>query len=293
MTDSTSESITDLFYLVGSLLSSQEQLSTLPHDMSVAAAIEYMGELGLSQLPVTSWTTVIGVFSYRSFCRFILEMENEFDQNEIIGEMSVGEFIEQHRFYNNDDNWESILGRIKSDNSVLVGNRDSFSGSITPMDVVRFLYKVAKPFVVIAEIELSIRSMITNCVNNEELHTCIQNSLAQLYPSDKLPAKLTEMTFNDYFQVICNGHNWVHFEPFFGGSGGSMRKRTRNYLKKIGELRNDVFHFKRTLEEGEIQFLNNKRDLLQNKARIFEGEQRQAAAINETQIQAPAEVRSF
>jgi CBS domain-containing protein len=273
MADRDPESIADLFYLVASLVPPHQQLSTIPHDMSVTKAIKFMDKMGFSQLPVKSWDQVLGVFSYRSLCRTILDIEDELDPNEAIGDMSVEDFVEQHRFVNEDDNWESILRHINNDDSVLIGNRRHLVGIITGMDVVDFLYQVAKPFVVIAEIELSIRRMITNCVDDGELQVCIQNSLSQLYSPDKLPTSVTEMYFNDYVQIIGDGRNWKHFEPFFGNAPG-MRKRTRNYLKRIGELRNDIFHFRRSMEDEDLRFLNNKRDLLQNKARIFEGEQR-------------------
>jgi predicted transcriptional regulator len=273
MSDSHPQPITELFYLVASLISTQHQLSTIPHDLTIAEAVEYMEDMGFSQLPVKSWNTVIGVFSYRSFCRSILEIQEELDPSETIGEMIVGDFIEQNRFVNEDDNWESILRYLDSDDCVLIGNRENLSAIVTPMDVIDFLYRVAKPFVVIAEIELSIRRMITNCVDDGELQLCIHNSLSQLYSPDKLPTSVTEMNFNDYVQIIGDGRNWEHFEPFFGNARG-MRKRTRNYLNRIGELRNDIFHFRRSMEDEDLRFLNNKRDLLQNKARIFEGEQR-------------------
>lgn len=289
MSDRSLESITDLYYLVSNLVSEQRQFSNIPHDMSITEAIRIMDEIGISQIPVKSWNTLIGVFSYRSFCRTILEMDGEIDPNELIGDMSVGEFVEQHPFVNDDDYWESIITHLESGNCVLVGNRENFRASITPMDVVVFLYKVAKPFVAVAEIELSIRRMITSCVDRETLQDCFQNSLSQLYSPDNLPTCVTEMTFNDYVQVICDGRNWVHFEPFFGNSRG-MRRHTRNYLIRIGELRNDIFHFRRLIGEDDIRFLNTKRDWFQNKARIYESKRRRIVDV--AQIQSAIEVRS-
>lgn len=277
MVERTPESITELFYLVKSLVPPFQQLSTIPHDMYVMDAIKFMQNKGYSQLPVMSWDDMIGVFSYRSFCKAVLDLDEELEPNETYGEMTVGEFVDQHRFVDIDDNWESILRHLDRDGSVLVGNREDIRGLLTYHDVVNFLYKVTKSFLVIAEIELSIRRVITNCVDDDELQTCIQNSLSDKYSNNEYPTVVSAMTFNDYVQIICDGRNWEHFTQFFGTSRG-MRKRWRNYLTTIGELRNDAFHFRRSLDEDDIQFLNNKRDLLQSKARIYEGDQRRVEA---------------
>jgi len=52
-------------------------------------------------------------------------------------------------------------------------------------------------------------------------------------------------------------------------------------LQQIGELRNDVFHFKRHLGEEDIRFLGNKRNLLEQKAVIFEGGLEQVVVVPE------------
>jgi CBS domain-containing protein len=266
--------ITDLFYLVGNLLSEELSLSTIPHDMSVEDAVGIMEEYGYSQMPVNVWTETIGIFSYRSFCKAILEMEEDGAMGESILDMPVADFIEQFRFVNADENWESILPHINKDNGVLVGNSTSLDGILTAMDVVSFLQKLTKPFVMIAEIELSIRQIINSCVTTDELHVCVQNSLSQQYPADKLPLSVGSMTFNDYVQVIGDGRNWTHFESFFGGKDGRIRNPTRRTLKRIGELRNDLFHFKRTLEDDDLHYLSNKRSWLQRRAKIYEGQRR-------------------
>jgi len=165
---------------------------------------------------------------------------------------------------------------LRQSDGILVGQRTNPDELhiVTAIDVVNFLHQVAMPFVLIVEIELSIRQMINSCVTHEELQTCISNCLEQFYTPESMPTLVNEMTFNDYVQVIGDGRNWHHFERFFGNAQG-QRRRTRTMLQKIGELRNDVFHFRRQIEEENLRFLSNKRDLLEQKAVIFEGGQEQ------------------
>ena len=284
MADIPPGSTTDLFYLVANLLPSDQLLATIPTNTTISKAIEFMERHGYSQVPVVTTVkqNVIGIFSCRSFTKGVLDLDGELEPNETFGEMAVGDFVESFRFVNKDDNWESIIRYLDRDGSVLVGSREFLDGIVTTIDVVNFLHQVAKPFVLIAEIELSIRRIISNCVNDEELHICAQNSLSDKYSPEEMPARVEDMTFNDYVQVIGDGRNWTHFDQFFGNARG-QRRRTRNMLQQVGELRNDVFHFRRSLEDGDLRFIQNKRDLLQQKAIIFEGAQGQAE--NEAQVQ--------
>lgn len=283
MPEPVTSSITEVFYLVSSLIPEEQQPAMIPHDMPVLEAIEYMEEKGYSQLPVISWSSVIGVFSYRSFSKGVLEIELE--PYESITELSVGDFVERLRFADENDNWESILRIIKRDGFILIGNRTSTRKIITSTDIINFLHRVGKPFVVLAEIELSLRRVIENCVNVANLEECFQNGLSQYYAAEKMPALIVELNFNDYVQIIGDSRNWQYFKPFFGHSPG-LRKRTRNALKQVGELRNDAFHFRRHINDEDTHYLNTKRIWLHRRAMIFEDERRKAAIESVVQAEA-------
>lgn len=284
MAEITPNSITEAFYLVSSLILEEQQPTTIPPNMSVMEAIEIMEEKGYSQLPIISWTDVIGVFSYRSFTKGIIEIADDLEPAESINELSVGDFIEGQRFVADDDNWESILKIIDRDGFVLVGSRTSPRKIITWTDIINFLHKVGKPFVVIAEIELSLRRVIENCVNPKDLEECFQNSLSHFYTVENMPTFVVELNFNDYVQIIGNGRNWNFFKQFFGYSKG-LRKRTRKSLEQIRDIRNDVFHFRRLITEEDIRYLNTKRKWLHRRARIFEDERTRAAVESVVEVE--------
>ena len=81
-------------------------------------------------------------------------------------------------------------------------------------------------------------------MNPEQIALASQRALAQVYGGiDNVPITLEDMTFDNYRSLISNGNNWPHFEAIFGG----VRTRTSAKLKEIGDLRNDLFHFKREI----------------------------------------------
>lgn len=262
------QSLAELFHLVRSLIPEDQELIDVGPEMTVAEAVRLMQEHNYSQLPVVAGQAVLGVFSFRSLTVKLLEMGRI---SEHFGDLPVDEFMEQFRFAQLSDNWESIVIHLDEDDGVLVGHRDQLEGILTPMDVLSYLRDIANPFVLLAEIELSLRRIVGACVNDEGLRTCAQQCLTGKYSPDEMPTKLSEMTFNDYVQIIGDGRNWPHFEAVFGaGAGDWQRKRTAERLKEVRDLRNDVFHFKRRLLPDDIQTLTEHRAWLQMKIRAFE-----------------------
>jgi hypothetical protein len=117
----------------------------------------------------------------------------------------------------------------------------------------------------IAEIELSLRALIRLAVDQEELVACAKICLKNYSESD-LPTDLEHMTFHDYVQIIGDGRNWNYFQPVFKGD----RARTRAKLEQVGELRNDVFHFRREITTEDYETLSALRDWMLLKATAAE-----------------------
>jgi CBS domain-containing protein len=272
------ESIVELFHMVESLIPARQRVLTVAPDTSVGEAIGKMKEQNFSQLPVVSGNAVLGVFSYRSLAHTLLQLgpiDTDFST------LPVDEFMEVFTFVQPIDKWESILEILNRADAVLVGNRNNLRGILTSMDVLTYLHRLANPFVMLAEIELSLRQIIEACVSTEELQACAINSLSAKYAVEEMPASPSAMTFNDYVQVIGDGRNWPHFQPAFG-SGGWMRRQTVSRLTEVRDLRNDTFHFKRQLGDDDYATLARHRDWLEMKTRAFEGRKEPPAELDPT-----------
>ncbi|MFC2031432.1 DUF4268 domain-containing protein [Chloroflexota bacterium] len=277
-------SLVEQFHLVRSLVPESQQVVTAPPDMRVGDAIELMNEHKFSQLPVVAGKAVLGVFSYRSFALRLLGMRQE---AEGFGELPVDEFLDQFQSVQPQDNWESILEHLDREDGVLVGHSERLDGIVTPMDVLTYLHEIASPFVMLAEIELSLRRIIDACVSQSELRDCLSNSLGHKYSPEEMPGRPEEMTFNDYVQIIGDGRNWPHFTTVFG-SGDWQRKTTTARLKEVGALRNDVFHFRRDITARDRDLLGRRRKWLRMKARAFEARKAEKASLPDKQPPAPA-----
>jgi predicted transcriptional regulator len=253
--------VSELFHRINRIIPEKQHLLVIAPDTSVREAVTLMHRHGYSQVPVVAGgEVVLGVFSYRSFSQSAaaLSLQDWTQQRCAPGDLRVDEFLERFEFARVTDEMRHVFDAMDRDNGVLIGSPEQLQGILTPMDFLRYLYKVASPFVMVSEIELALRALIRLAVSQEELALCISRSLSQLYGASELPSALEQMRFDNYQVLIAHGDNWPKFEPIFSGT----RTRTSAKLKEIGGLRNDLFHFKRELTLQDHETLNNHRDWL-------------------------------
>lgn len=272
---SGSESLVATFHRVQSLIPDVEKLMTIPPEMPVAEALELMRQHHFSQLPVVAGDAVLGVFSYRSFSAKALARQKSAKQS--LGELPVEDFLEDFEYVHANEDWNHVLRYLDQNDAFLVGHRNALEGMVTTSDLLRYLQEIANPFVLIAEIELSLRQIIQTCIDAEALPDAITRSLKTAYPADQIPTDLNEMTFDNYVQIISNGENWSYFKAMFGSQTG-MRKETNHKLQQLGQWRNTIFHFRRRLKMWELETLVEHREWLHRRVRAFEGRRRKAAA---------------
>jgi hypothetical protein len=124
----------------------------------------------------------------------------------------------------------------------------------------------------VAEIELGLRALMRLAATDERLAECAKTALSSLYPPERLPRLLEEMSFNDYVQIIGDGRHWPIFEPVFKGN----RDRTRAKLEEMRELRNAVFHFRKP-SVADHERLSAFRDWVLTRARAVEARAKDGA----------------
>jgi predicted transcriptional regulator len=268
----TESSVTS-FHRVQSLIPDEQQLATIAPETRVADALALMQKNHFSQLPVIAGRAVLGIFSYRSFSQKALAKQKV--TKEWLGELPVEDFLEEFEFVHSAEDWNRVRRYLNQDDAFFVGHRDKLDGMVTTMDVLDYFADVANPFIMLAEIELSLRQIIHTCLDGETLPAAIKKSLTHTYGQREIPSALNEMTFDNYVQIISNSENWPHFEKMFG-VGDRTRKQTNQKLKQLGDWRNITFHFKRRLQPWELDTLAEYREWLQRRVRAFEGRQQEA-----------------
>jgi CBS domain-containing protein len=256
-----------MFHRLNSVLPVDQKIVSAAPDMLAVEALGLMREHQFSQLPVVVGREVLGIFSYRTFAEAVVTIGKAASKSQKFNplELLVEDCLEKPTFARVTDEFIEWFDFIDRYDSVLVGEPNRLQGIVTAMDILRYLYGVASPFVLIAEIELALRALIQLAVAPETLAACAKECLKDKY-KDPLPTRLEDMTFNDYVQIIGDGRNWNHFQSFMGGN----RVRTRAKLEQLGDLRNVIFHFKREITLEEYDTLAAGREWMLVKARAAE-----------------------
>lgn len=255
----------ELFHRINRVLPEEQKLLTVTPQTTAREAIELMKKSGYSQLPVVAGTSVLGVFSYRSFaataCKDRLDRLNQ--QKCAPGDLAVEEYLEQFEYVRFTEEMDKVFDALDKDNGVLIGAEDRLSGVLTAMDVLRYLHQFAEPFVMASEIEYSVRTLMRLGMNGDDLADCARLSLASVYEGRKVPTVLEDMSFDNYRQVIVHGLGWGKLGPMFGGTKAGVSGK----LAQIRDIRNDLFHFKREITDADRETLSDHRAWLLSKIR--------------------------
>jgi CBS domain-containing protein len=256
-----------LFLRVWSVLPEGQEIVDVSPDETVGVALERMAKFDFSQLPVRSGTKVLGVFSYRSLARTATA---QIDQMPTTGlrDMPVDWFVEQAVFVGPQAELPELFDLLDSEEAVFVGDESKLHGVLTTVDVLRTLHALAEPFVRLGEIERALREVVRRKLTSEQIRHCARQTLAHHYEGqeDKLPTVLERMTFDELRLLVIDGRNWHLIEPALGRS----RDLARAKLKPLPALRNDVFHFRRDLEDADLSTIRTSRQWLLQRLRMLE-----------------------
>ena len=210
-----SRSITELFHRINSVVPDSQKLLSVQGETLAFDALELLRKKGYSQLPVLVGNEVIGIFSYRSFSRAVLENPStDGNPKTLLADLTVEECYEKAEFARWTDDYNAKFDALDRDNCVLVGEAHQVEGILTPIDVLRYLHDKANLFVLVAEIETSLRALMRLAVSPEKLAECLSTTLTR-YKPDRRPSTLEELMFGEYVQIIDNAEYWPLFEPIF------------------------------------------------------------------------------
>ena len=259
-------SLKDLFHLIKKVLPEEQDLYTFAPETLVDDALSIMDEKNISQVPVVSGKEVLGVFSFRSFSLGIQKLPNK--KENLLG-LNVEEFLEKLKFAHISDDLAYLINEIDAKDAVLIGSPNKIQGIVSAIDALQYFYKVANPYILLLEIELAIRELIRESVDNDQLNYCISQSLKKHYENmkQKLPDTLEDMSLHDYVEIITLNKTWGNFNVAFGKN----RNLVNSKLRKLPKLRNDVFHFKRELTIDEYDSLRAIREWLLTRIKRVEG----------------------
>lgn len=236
------------FLKVGRLFPQEVEPLCIQPAMAVKDALRLMVENRYSQLPVLEDGEVLGAFSFWSLAEHMVHHPNV-----AVDDLVVDDVIQKLPSVTVEDSLHSLLKLVEDAEAVFLVSPRGIQAVITAWDVLDYFYKVAKPYVLLWEIELALRDAITYGAPDERLAQTIERAIGQKYrdASEPLPLTLHDLSFEDYRMIIVHSENWALFE----GVLGHNRQLVGSKLKGVRDIRNRVFHFKDDITIGDHQDL--------------------------------------
>jgi predicted transcriptional regulator len=251
------------FHQINSLLPDEQDVVTVDAGCFIQEALALMDHYGFSQLPVIAGTEVLGVISYRSIARALAG--NAALTRTRIEELSVEDLVEEFHFARPSDELDTVLERLDQDGAILVGDPSRLMAVAASTDFIRFFHEIARPFVLIQEIEISLRACIEQCASQQDVVSAIRSAkLGRFRDCDEGRMSLDQLTLTEQIDIVKNGDNYSrYFQKLFGRS----RPLTMQKLVPVATIRNDLFHFRRAPTPTDLSTLASSRGWLFRKVR--------------------------
>ncbi len=197
-------------------------VSVLPDD-SIAQVTTTMLMKDFDQIPVMrSLRDVKGIVSWKS----IAQASASSRPNEL-----ATHCMASHQIIEQSDSMFEAVDRVLKYGCVLVRNKKlEISGIITAYDVAKSFHELAKPYLIVGEIERLLRNLIANHFTQDDIRTVKKDD-------DREINDVTDLTFGQYKRLLENPKNWARL------SISVERNIFIDRLEEVRVARNEVMHF--------------------------------------------------
>ncbi len=212
----TARDAISVFHRVHQLLPVDQDLVVVSDETPVTDALALLAKHDFDQVPVLAGDEVLGLFSHRSLASRLAAQPKLLKRG--LESLVVEDFVEEVPFVRPTDSLDGLMRTLREHDAVLVGDPDDLLAVATSTDVADYLYRVSSPFVLVQEIELGVRALMSASCGEEQLALCAENALSQKYKDTpaRLPRALDAMTFDEQISVVVDGRNFDLFKAAFG-----------------------------------------------------------------------------
>jgi len=227
-------------------------LEWIDSNAPIKNAINLMLDKQYSQLPVFDNNDCIGSVTLESMLHVIANQAHKSNLTSSFLDWPVKRFVDSTTKYaRSDDDLLEHAEIMANEGYILIGDHKNVKSILTNCDLVRFLKLKTEPFLLLREIETSLRYIIYKTLRTQKLESALQTIRTQ---NGLKATKLEELTLNDLRQIVTS--SWADLKKIF-----IDKKETSKQLEKVRQLRNQILHFKGHLIAShlhELRLLRNK-----------------------------------
>lgn len=213
-------------------------IATVPSSATLQTAIDEMFDNQYDQLGVERDGDLIGMVSFRSITRAI-KVATRVADSDGFNDRAVEIAVEEPTaVVQPDDDLFTLFDLLADHLYVLVASPDETYHIITDWDLHHFLQAELEDFLLIAEIESAIRALFRRAYP-DDLADRLTDTFTDM-DEVRTPASIDDCSFIHY-RIFLSKHN-DDFAHYFGEEPAFAR----SLLKEVGEIRNQLFHFRST-----------------------------------------------
>lgn len=213
------------------------EILTVNPDHTLRETLGLMSRKDYSQIGVGKSGSLSGIVTYHSIIR-ALRVVDEIDvENESWRDRSTEIAAIDPNIISNEEHLLNIFEYLTDEQYVLVeADSSGLPHIVTDYDVHHFLQTTIEPFLLIEEIENSLRNLLRTVIG-DSLSEKLQKMSAE-NESLRDVSEVNDCSFSHY-QIFISMH-WSQFGSYFS----QRQDFTTRLIKRIGALRNELFHFR-------------------------------------------------
>jgi CBS domain-containing protein len=218
---------------------------TVNRDNTVSEALKVMLRNDFDQLPVKTGEEVVGAVTFKSVGRLATAVPDaHLESTSVMGALVEPTYVSV------DHDMFELFETFAVEEFVLVGSEEQLQGIITRYDVFHFLKEQFRPFIMIGEIEQSLRALFER--EFPDIDSRIQETLgarAEHDPSYSVPDSLDYFNFEEYKRFIASNFEELSTEIQHN------REFILQLLEGVRKNRNALLHFRAGVNEIDREIL--------------------------------------
>jgi CBS domain-containing protein len=248
-----------MLFPIKKLVEDHAPLLCIPKTALVREALALMVENDYSQLPIINeHENLIGIISETSIINTYFHINTTLS----LLNLTVDHCMTSPKTISQENDIFEALNLLDSVYAVVVVEDQKPIGILTDYDTTQFFRNLSEGLIIIQDIEVTLRQYIESVFRNTH---SIDAALMLAFKPDKKdttrPAKeYEELSFRDHIQLIVTEKNWEKFSSYF-----APKEMFIKLMQQVGEIRNQLAHFRGKLEPIHLNALKTAKDWLSSR----------------------------
>jgi CBS domain-containing protein len=250
-----------VLFPIKQLIKETDSLVCVQKTALVREALTLMIKNDFSQLPVVNEQgNLIGLISESSIINTYFHVGTALS----LLDLTVDHCMAKPKTISPDSDILEALNLLENVYAIVVVEGQKPIGILTDYDTTKFFRDLSEGLIIVEDIEVTLRQFIEAVIpDSHSMDAALMRAFKENKKDPARPAKEYEdLSFGDHIQLIIEEHNWSKFIDYF-----SPKELFTNLMQQVGEIRNQLAHFRGRLDPMQLNTLLRSRDWLSSRSK--------------------------